>query len=194
MTKHHFLLALLILFGIQGCITQKNKQMKTYQIIKSLSIQPHHSINAKEFKIQYEENTELWDKCFQFINENDLEKMAPGKYPISGERCFAVVSEYETKAPVKTKIESHKKYIDLQYIIKGKEQIGVTSALYATVKEPYVASRDVVFYQADQLHYHQAKPSEFFLFFPADFHQPGVWLDAATHVKKLVIKIENHEH
>ncbi|MFD0792139.1 hypothetical protein ACFQZX_00845 [Mucilaginibacter litoreus] len=42
----------------------------------------HQSTNTIEFYRQYHANRTVWDKVFQFIKEQDLNTLAPGKYPI----------------------------------------------------------------------------------------------------------------
>ena len=168
--------------------------MKSYQLTNNQSIQPHPSINAKEFEIQYKNHQELWDKAFQFIEENDLAQIAVGKYELVGERCFAIISEYETKPVAQCKTESHQDYIDIQYVVQGKELIGLTTKDYVTVTEPHDESRDVAFYSTSHIDHLEADPSAFFLFFPTDYHQPGVSAGAVSTVRKLVVKIENYKH
>jgi biofilm protein TabA len=85
------------------------------------------------------------------------------------------------------KWESHKKYIDLQYIIKGKEIIGVADASKATITKPYTV--DVINYDADGKYY-TTEPGKFFLFFPNDAHRPTIKVDGYDVVKKIVIKIQ----
>ncbi|MEO7490410.1 MAG: YhcH/YjgK/YiaL family protein, partial [Ferruginibacter sp.] len=84
------------------------------------------------------------------------------------------------------KWESHKKYIDLQYIIKGKEIIGVADASKATVTKPYTP--DAMNYIADGTYY-TTDSGTFFLFFPNDAHRPVIKADGYDVVKKIVIKI-----
>ena len=74
-------------------------------------------------KIYYNLSESL-KKGLQWLEATDLNEMADGKYTIDGERVYASVQTYETK--LEAKYESHRKYIDIQYLIKGSEKIGVT--------------------------------------------------------------------
>ena len=85
------------------------------------------------------------------------------------------------------KWESHKKYIDLQYIIKGKEIIGVADASKAIITKPYTV--DAMNYTADGTYY-TTDAGTFFLFFPNDAHRPTIKADGYDIVKKIVIKIQ----
>ena len=47
-----------------------------------------------------------------------------GKYEVDGENIYALVSTGHTKPAEKPVYEAHRKYIDLQYIVKGEEDTG----------------------------------------------------------------------
>ena len=61
---------------------------------------------------------------YDFVNNALQNGVENGKYPLEG-GAYAVVSEYVTKAIEDAKFEAHKKFIDVQLILSGKEIIGV---------------------------------------------------------------------
>jgi biofilm protein TabA len=144
--------------------------------------------DAVAFTTQYNMNPALWDKAFAFLNNTNLDTLSPGKYPIQGDDLFASVTISPTKEFDKTNWESHKKYIDLQYVISGKEKIGVAPLSSATVTKPYDEAKDVANYSADGI-FHLAEPTVFFLFFPTDVHRPNVKVEGIDSDKKIVLKI-----
>ncbi|MEO5890728.1 MAG: YhcH/YjgK/YiaL family protein, partial [Ferruginibacter sp.] len=131
-------------------------------------------------------NLKLWAAAFTFLKTHDLETIPTGKYPIMGDSVFASVTEQPSQKMENAKWESHRKYIDFQYIIKGKEIIGVADASKATVTTPYTP--DAMNYIADGTYY-TTDPGTFFLFFPNDAHRPTIKADGYDVVKKIVIKI-----
>ncbi len=147
------------------------------------------SVNAVEFYRQYHSNQAVWDKVFEFLKHQNLQTLAPGKYPIDGDNAYASITEGPSKEPADAKWESHRKYIDLQYVIKGEEKIEVTPIGAATITKPYDESKDVINYTANGTYY-IASPVSFFLFFPQDAHRPNIKVDGYDVVKKLVIKIK----
>ncbi|MHC4951330.1 MAG: NanQ anomerase/TabA/YiaL family protein, partial [Planctomycetota bacterium] len=58
------------------------------------------------------------------LNEDSVRNAAPGKYEVDGENLFYIVDEYETKPIEKGRLEIHRKYLDIQYIVRGEECIG----------------------------------------------------------------------
>jgi biofilm protein TabA len=146
------------------------------------------SVDALLFAEQYNKNKAIWDKAFTFLNRKDLDTLSPGMYPIDGKLLYATVGEFVTKDLDSTRWESHRKYIDLQYMIKGKEKIGVAPVSGAKVTEAYDDAKDIAHYETKG-NYYVAEPGTFFLFFPANAHRPDLKVKTNDHVKKLVIKI-----
>jgi YhcH/YjgK/YiaL family protein len=148
----------------------------------------HPSVNKVVFAEQYQRNKAAWDKAFAFMRDSDLANIKPGKYVIDGDNVYATITEGPEKEFDKSAWESHRKYTDLQYVIKGKEKIGVAPVATATVTKPYDEAKDGANYTAEGKYY-VAEPGTFFLFFPTDAHRPNIKVDGYDTVKKLVIKI-----
>lgn len=164
-----------------------NKWIDKKEWANGLELNLHTSVNKAAFYDAYHTNKKLWDAAFAFLKNQNLLELAVGKYPIIGEQVFASVTEAPSKNMEDVKWESHKKYIDLQYIIKGKEIIGVADASKATITKPYTV--DAMNYTADGTYYTTDAVS-FFLFFPNDAHRPTIKADGYDIVKKIVIKIQ----
>jgi biofilm protein TabA len=154
-----------------------------------LKLKPHASVNAIVFADQYHKNQAAWDKAIAFLRDSDLAAMKPGKYVIDGDNVYATITEGPTKTFEQSAWESHRKYTDLQYVIKGKEKIGVAPVAAATVIKPYNDRADAANYNTEG-QYYMAEPGTFFLFFPGDAHRPDIKVDGYDVVKKLVIKIK----
>lgn len=147
------------------------------------------STDMVTFYKQYQANKTVWEKVFAYIKTTNLDTIAPGKYPIDGDNAYAIITEGPSKTLDAAKWESHKNYIDFQYVVKGKEKIGVVDVSKATVTSPYDAAKDLANYTADGTYY-TAEPGTFYLFFPQDAHRPNIKVDGFDVVKKMVIKIK----
>jgi biofilm protein TabA len=161
--------------------------VKKKEWANGLTLNLHPSVNKDSFYVAYHRNTNLWNAAFAFLKNVNLEELKPGKYPIIGEQVFASVTDAPSHTKEEVKWESHKNYIDLQYIIKGKELIGVADTSKAVIIKPY--SVDVINYNADGKYY-TGEQGEFFLFFPNNAHRPTIKVDGYDVVKKIVIKIQ----
>ena len=168
---------------------EADKWFKSKTYLGGLKIVPHESTNTEVFAHQYMVNKDQWDKAFAWLKNNDLDKIAPGKYPIEGTDMSASVTETPTKDFDKTLWESHRKVIDLQYVIQGAEKMSVFPVAQAKVTVPYDETKDVARYEAEGTVY-TAVPGTFFLFFPSDAHRPSIKADGFDKDKKVVIKIK----
>jgi len=165
-----------------------SKWVKQNEWRKGLTLQLHPSTDKVAFATQYHKNEKAWDDALKFLRRPDLDTLSPGKYPIDGDKVYATIGVGPNKEFDKTSFESHRKYIDLQYVIKGKEKIGVAQVSKATVTVPYNEPNDIAHYTAEGKYY-IAAPGTFFLFFPVNAHRPGIKVDGYDTVRKLVIKI-----
>jgi YhcH/YjgK/YiaL family protein len=126
-------------------------------------------------------------KGFDFLLHTDLDAIPSGKHDIEGDTIFALVQEYQTKPLAECKLESHKNYIDIQYVIRGEEFMGVTTKNNQTIVEVN-EDKDYTFYEGNTSLVRVSK-GMFTIFFPDDLHQPCVQTELASEVKKVVIKV-----
>ena len=126
-------------------------------------------------------------KGFDFLLHTDLEAIPSGKHDIEGDTIFALVQEYQTKPLIECKLESHKKYIDIQYVIRGEEFMGITTQNNQTILEQN-EDKDYTFYEGTTSLVRVSK-GMFTIFFPDDLHQPCVQTESVSEVKKVVIKV-----
>jgi YhcH/YjgK/YiaL family protein len=153
-------------------------------------ITPDASINKKEFAVYYFKNRERWKKAFTFLKDNDLSKLEVKRHDIDGDNLYASVSEYLTKNEEDTKFEAHRKYIDIQHVIIGAEQMSITPL--SDMKEelvPYDPAKDVEFMTVNKTSSFEATPDKFFIFFPSDIHRPSVKIGENKNVRKVVVKV-----
>jgi len=127
-------------------------------------------------------------KAFEYIIKTDLKNLKPGKYEIAGENIFALISEYKTKREEEGKLEAHRKYIDVQYVISGEELMGYAPLGIQEILEPYKVENDIIFFKGDKL-FVKVSSGMFAIFFPEDVHMPGISTGKISDVKKLVIKV-----
>ena len=139
-------------------------------------------------------NSHLYDalgprikQALDYLRQTDLAAIEPGKYPLDGHDVYASVQQYTTKPKDEGRWEAHRRYIDVQYVVNGAEQIGYAHLSRLTAGE-YDADKDLL-----RLTGHGdlvSMPSgTFMLLLPEDAHMPGLAVDAPSPVKKIVVKI-----
>jgi YhcH/YjgK/YiaL family protein len=129
------------------------------------------------------------DKALEYLLNTDFDNVAPGKYEVDGDNVFAIVNEFETKDKAMCEVEAHRKYIDIQYLVKGVELFGYAPLNGQVPIQDYDASNDVALYQ-EEVSYIRLEAGMFIVFFPSDLHQPEVRQYEPVMVKKVVMKIK----
>lgn len=128
-------------------------------------------------------------KALQFLKETDnLIDLPLGRLEIDGERVFALVQEYESKTFNKDMWEAHKKYMDIQYMVKGGEKIKIARIENCKPITPYNEKDDYWLFSAhgDEI---SLSEGQFVIFAPEDVHQPGLMVNGDTQkIRKIVVK------
>lgn len=132
---------------------------------------------------------EKFKTAFNFLLSTEFDSQTDEKIEIDGEEIFALVQSYETRFQEDAKWEKHEKYIDIQYMISGSENIGFVLADYLEVTEDYNEESDIEFLEGDG-DFLQLNDGEFAVFFPDDAHMPGLAVEAKEKVNKVVVKIK----
>lgn len=127
--------------------------------------------------------------ALQFLAKTDFSTMDLGRYELDGDNIFYMVQSYDTD-PEKTIAEAHKKYIDIQFMVKGEELIGVAPIGYDEKETQAIPENDVWFYECKTEQVTLIENS-FMVLYPNDLHCPGV----ATNNKpmtcrKVVVKVK----
>lgn len=124
-----------------------------------------------------------------WLENTNLEDLEDGKYEINGDYLYASVQTYNTKDDAK--YESHHKYIDIQYIIKGIEQVGITNLGNCTTCVEYDSERDLEFYNINcSEEFVELTEGQFLILYPQDAHKPSIKKLLSSQVKKVVVKVK----
>lgn len=127
-------------------------------------------------------------KAFDYLKSNDFNNIEPGKYEIDGEDIYAIVQQYDTKPMSSGKWEAHKKYIDIQFMVSGKEKMGYSHKNKMIVTHEYNSDKDALYLKGEG-NFLVAEAGYFAIFFPTDVHMPCIAINLSTPVKKVVIKV-----
>ena len=176
---------------LNGTDESVNNWFEKAEFLGSWAVKPDNSINRKAFANHYFSKRERWDKAFAFLGSEGLVALETGRYELDGDNVFVMISEYNTIDPGDAKYEAHRKYIDIQYLIRGSELIGI--APYETIDailQPYDPNREVEFFTVKGGEMKLANPGNFFIFFPSDAHMPQVKDVESAMVRKAVVKLK----
>ena len=130
----------------------------------------------------------LFPKVVEWLKDNDLETIEPGKYEIEGKDLFVNIQNAKGKTPDEAVIETHVKMIDIQIPITDAETYGYTARRELPPGE-YNAEKDITKLPglaSDS--YVTCRPGMFAVFFPQDGHAPCI--AATPELKKAIFKVK----
>ena len=129
--------------------------------------------------------------ALEYLEKNDLKVFDNGRYDILGDDVYVNVQDYTSKHETQGKWEAHKKYIDIQFMIKGAERIGVGGIDNYQATEAYDESKDLEFLAAanDNYQFINMNENDFIILYPQDVHMPQIAMNTPSYVKKAVVKI-----
>ncbi len=131
-------------------------------------------------------------EALEILKSGKWNNVENGKYEIKGEEMFIMISSYETGDEEGKFAESHKKYLDVQFIQEGVEAIKVINDTGKNkVKTPYDDAKDIMFFEKiEDESTLIMKKGDFAVFYPEDIHKPCCTYLEKSFVKKAVIKIK----
>lgn len=124
---------------------------------------------------------------FDYLQQTDFSNAEPGTVKIDDDQVFAMIQTYNSKPRAQGFWESHRKYIDIQYVVDGVEHMGYANIDNLTSGD-YDAEKDLIVHEGSGsfvvLH-----PGMFTLLFPVDVHMPQIAVESPHPVKKVVVKV-----
>ncbi len=123
----------------------------------------------------------------EILRDTDFSKLEDGRYEVDGDDLFFFIQNYMSK-PANDMPESHKKYVDIQYLISGREWMGVA---------PLEDMTEVVEARPEKDIWRHHGPTDkilvtgdrFAVFWPEDAHAPGIAVDGPEPCRKCVVKV-----
>lgn len=182
--------------GIVGCPKDAVEEVK--KICNFVSERPAGNGAVRDFiqfliEIPQKKNEDKFSlkvqEAVEYLNKIDFKEIETGTYKVNDD-FYYMVQEYFTKDKEKCKLESHKKYADIQWIISGEEKIGCCSSDKLTEIEKYDEEKDVIFWKdISNITEIVLRDGSYVVFYPGEAHKPSMSVSVPTKVKKLVAKI-----
>ena len=129
----------------------------------------------------------LFKEVFDYIKSHDLLHAECGKIELKGKDLFINVANPTLKAEKDQVLEMHRKYIDIQVLLEGKERMGWKAFDELTDEvQAYNEEKDCALYADRPTTFVDLLPGQFAIFFPEDPHAPVI---GEGKVRKLIAKV-----
>ncbi|MEN8253992.1 MAG: YhcH/YjgK/YiaL family protein [Verrucomicrobiota bacterium] len=134
---------------------------------------------------RYENAHPLFKAAFDFLKSADLEQLDE-RTEIDGDKIFALKVVDKGRGKAASPVETHRKYIDVQYTVAGEDLMGWKPVPAGTAGQGYSEEKDLEFHAGEPDQWIRHPQGTFMVFFPEDGHAP---MATEEHVSKLVVKV-----
>lgn len=136
----------------------------------------------------YEQLHPLFPQAFEALRQLAVQDdLAEGGIEIDGERIHAGVSRRNGKPLAEARVETHRRYIDIQYVVEGMDRIGWMTVSDCKQPKGYSDDKDVEFYSDRPDFWFDLGAGKFAIFFPHDAHAPMA--NEGQPIVKIVVKV-----
>lgn len=143
-------------------------------------VTPGHNRWEIERKVQF---------AIAYLKKLDLGQIGSGIQEVN-EDFYYFVQEYKTKKPQDCVLESHRKYIDIQWIVEGEEAIDVVDVSRLQIEQKYSVEKDILLWKPVSNRMRVVlKAGSYVVLYPEDAHMGCIAVDGQTQVKKIIGKI-----
>src|SRR4030042_2055902 len=134
------LVACVLIFAITSCSSQKEAKV---QMERDNTI-----INKLQHAERYYNVHPAFEKAFAFLRQEGLAELPAGRHEIDGDRLFCMISKGPSRSRSEAKLEAHRKYIDIQYVIAGTDEMGWKPTADCKLTDTaYNAEKDIEFFK-----------------------------------------------
>lgn len=128
--------------------------------------------------------------AIQYIKNLDKNNIEAGIYPVN-DFLYLSVQEYDTKDEEDCVTESHRKYVDVQWIVKGEETICVSDISRLQPEKEYWEEKDIAFWKPSSAMMRMVlTEGSYAVFLPEHAHKGCIAVDHSARVKKIVGKVK----
>lgn len=130
-------------------------------------------------------------RAFAFLRSITPESTV-GRHEIDGDEIYAFVQAHATKPIAEKKFEVHRQYIDIQYMVRGREIMAwAPLASLGAPSQAFDAAIDAALYPfpAHAVHV-PVVAGQFAIFFPEDAHAPSCAWGEPADILKVVVKVK----
>lgn len=139
---------------------------------------------------EYDLDSPKFKTAFSFLQNTNLEKLQEGWIQLDN-NVRVSVQRYTSFKWDDNKFETHKNFLDLQYVISGEELCAVCHKEdLGPIYTPYDEQKDIAFYE-DPRDYSSIilKARDLVILTPDDPHKPRCSIGFPLEIRKIVIKI-----
>ena len=128
-------------------------------------------------------------RALEILRDTDFSQLEDKRYEVDGDNLFFFLQSYETK-PDNDTPEAHRKYIDIQFLVSGREKMGVAPLEDMSEEVEARPDGDIWFYRGPMDYITLTAGDRFAVLWPGDAHAPSIAVDSPAPCRKCVVKVK----
>lgn len=181
--------------GIVGCPSDAVKEIRA--IADYVCVSKAGEGALREFsewliapKLDEEEIKSRVDEAVDYLTSLEVSEKDAGKKVVVNDNFFYLIQSYDTKPADQCKLESHRKYIDIQIMVEGEESMEVVDISKLSIKEEYDEENDVMFWNLpNRMSKMTLNAGDYIILYTDTAHRGAQDLKSKKHVLKIVGKV-----
>jgi len=147
-------------------------------------------LTTKEKVHAYAALNPYFEKAFAALKEVAAEEFVKGRHPVD-DNIYINAAEYQTHPAEGALAEAHRIYIDVMWMLSGKEEIAVVPVETLTeITKEYAEAGDALLAKLPENYTAlRMTPDSVCILFPEDGHAPGLIASEQEGVRKLICKV-----
>lgn len=130
------------------------------------------------------------NEAIEHLQNLNIFSIKIGTYQVN-DNFYYMVQEYNTKSHKECRLESHRRYVDIQWIIHGEERIEVANISGLQIQEKYDHETDVAFWKIPSRRQQIVlRNGSYVVLYPENAHRPSMTVREQCTVKKIVGKVK----
>ena len=130
------------------------------------------------------------NEAIDYLSGLEVSEKDAGKKVVLNDNFFYSIQSYETRPADQCKLESHRKYIDIQIMVEGEESMEVVDISKLSIKEEYDEEKDVMFWRIPKrMSKSTLRAGDYIVLYPEDAHRGAASIKESSHVLKIVGKV-----
>lgn len=130
------------------------------------------------------------DKAIEYLKGLKVSESDAGKRVDVDDNFYYSIQSYDTNPTEQCKLESHRKYIDIQIMVSGEESMDLVDISRLSLKEEYSEEKDVMFWNVpSRMSKTTLLAGDCIVLYPETAHRGARDLNGTSHVLKIVGKV-----
>ncbi len=128
--------------------------------------------------------------AIDYLLKKDIKMEDAGKTFVVDDDFYYIVKSYETKDIEDCKFESHRQYVDIQYMVEGKEAMSIIDISHVTPTTEYDEKKDIMFFDSPkECATLTLSAGNYVTFYPNDAHRPSMKAQEKEVILKAIGKV-----